>query len=264
MTLCIEHVRSGFSQMTHIIWTWPVSPHFNSEESMYLITNILHNWHFLNSRQSANVCVCVCVGSYDCQIGTRCFSLVTQISVWCFTGSCGRDKSENLSNPPLSNLSSRQSCAVLCGNFSPVKTNSLRLFIYPAWSVIYTFIHYNPTNVCRSLQAANSPHMQLLNERAPRGSQCSGCLAGCFCFLSCCALWFALRSHPITGRVGQQQQQRRDCYGASMLCYHGYVKAAWCDAELTCRSLSMTWFIPFILFFRHISYMCMKLNPSYL
>lgn len=46
-------------------------------------------------------------------------------------------------------------------------------------------------------------------------------------FLSCCALWFALWSHGVTGTVGQQQQQqqRRACYRASMLCFHSYATA---------------------------------------
>lgn len=67
-------------------------------------------------------------------------------------------------------------------------------------------------------------------------------------FLSCCALWFALRSHGVTGTV-KQQQQPRACYRASMLCFHGYATAAWGDAELTRRSLVMPRFIPFISFF---------------
>lgn len=53
-------------------------------------------------------------------------------------------------------------------------------------------------------------------------------------------LWFALRSHAVTGRAVQQQQQQRCArYGASMLCFLGYATAAQGDAELTRRTLSV-------------------------
>lgn len=90
--------------------------------------------------------------------------------------------------------------------------------------------------------------MQLLNESAAEVS--STVDVSMDVFLSCCALWFALRSHGVTGTVKQQQQQQtRACYRASMLCFHGYATAAWGDAELTRRSLVMPRFIPFISFF---------------
>lgn len=145
----------------------------------------------------------------------------------------------------------------------PVKTNSWHLFWPRRW-----FITASPLCAVACSQVAASV-WKLADftgctcgcwmKRAPQVLQHSTCLTGCvlgfflFFFLSCCALWFALWSHAVSGRVGQEQQQRRACYGASMLCFHGYATAAWGDAELTRRSLSTPSFIPFIPFFMHIS-----------
>lgn len=81
--------------------------------------------------------------------------------------------------------------------------------------------------------------MLLVNERAAEVYRTVG--VSLDVFLSCRVLWFALLSHGVTGTVGQQQQ-RRACYRASMLCFHSYATAGWGGAELTHRSLGAPWF----------------------
>lgn len=65
----------------------------------------------------------------------------------------------------------------------------------------------------------NSLHMQLLSERAPEIFSTVGVSLDVFVSSPAALLWFALRSHAVTRRVGQRQQKRRACSGASMLCF---------------------------------------------